>query len=70
MKRSRKDILKAQKATDVLRWIKAHPDQRDDEVCQYFSDLAKQEAIARIIEKYGSYDPDIFYEEFPNKKQP
>ncbi|MCM1295658.1 MAG: hypothetical protein NC311_08965 [Muribaculaceae bacterium] len=70
MNRSREEILKAKKATEVFHWIKAHPDQADSEVCTYFSDLAKQEAIERIIAKYGSYEPGEFYEELLNKRKP
>lgn len=68
MDKSRDEILKAKTAVEVHQWIVAHPDQADAEVCMYFSDLAKQEAIEEIIKEYGSYDPNNFYEKFLNKK--
>lgn len=69
MDRSRNEILKAKTAVEVHRWIVAHPDQRDDEVCAYFNHLAQEEFQTRIIKQYGRYDPEVHYD-FNLKQKP
>lgn len=62
MDKSRDEILKAKTAIEVHRWIVAHPEQRDAEVCSYFNELAKKEFRGRVTDSFDSYDPEIHYD--------
>lgn len=50
----------------VLEWIKAAPEEFDEEVGAYFNKLAQEEFIARIG---PDYDPDTHYDFMQKKKR-
>ena len=56
--KSKKEILMAKTAKEVLDWIKAAPEQFDAEVGEYFNRLVQKEFEARI----PNYNPDIHYD--------
>ena len=64
--KTKEEILKAEKSSDVWRWIVAVPDELvDEEVCQYFSFLREKE----FREYIGpDYDPETHYD-IPRRKK-
>lgn len=45
MDKTREEILQAETAREILRWMKAHPEQADAEVAARFNRLAREEYL-------------------------
>ena len=45
MDKTKEEILQAETSGEILRWIKAHPEQTDEEVAVRFSRLAREEYL-------------------------
>ena len=57
--KTKEEILKAKTSQEVLEWIKKNPTIVDEEVGQYFNELARKE----FRECIGpDYDPDTHYD--------
>ena len=65
--KTKEEILKAKTSREVLEWMKKNSAVVDEEVGQYFNELARKE----FRESIGpDYDPDTHYDfKTPRKKK-